>query len=165
MNVVNQPLKVEIVSPIPLPTAPTATEVDYVSVRLSGSFPKDSCCLTDDGTTFIPQVNVGGEFGGRDLLLEYVSCQALVNSTDPVNLYIGINGQDAPFDTLIAVELSEQHKALSADSIFGTAWQASHPVKVLVDSSDNLLLVGRKGGNTDVKSGLASCILAGQLVN
>ena len=136
---------------------------DYVAVRMTGEFSEFNCCLIDPDTTFIPRLDVG-QFGGRDLLVEYVSCQALIPPTQPVNLYIGINGQNAPVDALIAIELSEQFMALADDSLSGTALHASHAVKVIVDSSDDLLLNGRRPVSSS-GGGRASCVVAGRLVN
>jgi len=136
---------------------------DYVFVRMTGEFSDSSCCLVDPITTFVPRLDVG-QFGGRDLLVEYVSCQVLIPPTQPVNLYIGLNGQNAPVDALIAIELSEQYKALSSDSILGTALHGNHAVKIIVDTSDDLLLNGRRPvGSAGV--GRVSCVVAGRLVN
>ncbi len=139
------------------------TTDDYVLLRLSGEFADGSCCLIDTDTGFVPRLDVG-QFQGRDLLIEYVSCQALIPPTQPVNLYIGENGQDAPIDALIAIELSEQYRALASDSLSGTAHHASHAVKVIVDSSDDLLLNGRRPV-ASAGVGRVSCIIAGHLVN
>ncbi len=134
-----------------------------VAVRMTGEFSELDCCLIDPDTTFIPRLDVG-QFGGRDLLVEYVSCQALIPPTQPVNLYIGINGQNAPVDALIAIELSEQFMALADDSLSGTALHASHAVKLIVDSSDDLLLNGRRPV-ASLGVGRVSCVVAGRLVN
>lgn len=145
------------------PAVHDSAEGDYVSLRMSGEFEDGSCCLVDPDTGFVPRLDVG-QFEGRDLLVEYVSCQALIPPTQPVNLYIGENGQNAPVDALIAIELSEQFSALASDSLSGTAWHASHPVKVIVNSDDDLLLNGRRPvASTGV--GRASCVVAGRLVN
>ena len=144
------------------PNEPAALD-DYVSLRVSGEFSDGSCCLIDPATGFVSRLDIG-QFNGRDLLIEYVSCQVLIPPTQAVNLYIGENGQDAPVDMLIAIELSEQYSALADDSLFGSALHASQPVMIIVDSEDDLLLNGRREvGSSGV--GRASCVVAGRLVN
>jgi len=155
-----QPNDIDVLDTAPKPAAPME---EYVSLRMSGEFSDGSCCLVDPSTGFIPQLDMG-QFGGRNLLVEYVSCQALIPQTQPVNLYIGENGQNAPVDALIAIELSEQFSALASDSLSGTAFHAVHAVKVIVDSDDDLLLNGRRPvASSGV--GRASCVVAGRLVS
>ena len=151
---------VNVVNTTPIPVVAVD---DHVSFRISGEFLDGSCCLTDVNTGFIPRL-VLSQFGDRDLLIEYVSCQALIPPTQPLNLYIGDGGQNAPVDTLIAIELSEQYSALASDSLFGTAWHASHAVKVIVPSGTHLLLNGRRPVASS-GTGRASCVIAGRWVN
>ena len=138
------------------------TEV-VVSIRLSGSFSDDSCCLVDPDTTFIPSFKVNN-YSAKGLIIEYVSCQVVLGVDEPVNLFLADSGQDAPVDMLVPIELTPQYRVLTADSLWGFAYHANHQVKIIVDKSSRVLLVGRR----DISSsspGRASCIVTGRLVN
>jgi len=150
---------VNVINTTPIPVVAVD---DHVSFRVSGEFLDNSCCLTDVNTGFVSRI-VLSQFADRDLLIEYVSCQVLVPPTQQVNLYIGDGGQNAPVDTLIAIELSEQYSALASDSLFGVAFHASHAVKVIVPSGSHLLLIGRRSMESGL--GRASCVVAGRWVN
>jgi hypothetical protein len=133
---------------------------DVVTIRLSGNFSDTSCCLVDPETGFIPGFDVD-QYSEKDLILEYVSCQVVLAEEKPINLFFADNAQDAPNDMLVPIELTLQGKALALDSFYGYAYHANHQVKVLVDKSSRILLVGRREGSS---LGRASCIVTGRLV-
>lgn len=159
VNIVNVP-EVTVTNDEGRPIAVSSVD-DYVNLRMTGEFLENNCCLVDPATGFVAQLDMSA-LNGRDLLLEYVSCQVLLTSLQPVNLYLGAGGQDAPVDSVLAMQLVEQYQALSADSLFGVALHATHSVQLMVDSAVPLLLNGRRPGNT---TGRASCILSGRLLD
>lgn len=161
VNVVNVP-EVTVTNDEQRPVAVSIVD-DYVNLRITGEFPENGCCLTDPTTGFVPQLDTTG-LGGRNLLLEYVSCQVLLTFPQPVNLYLGAGGQDAPVDSVLAMQLVEQFRALSDDSLFGSAFHATHTVHLLVDTGIPLFLNGRRQVGAE-GGGRASCILSGRLLD